>query len=459
MTLLFCVVVGLVLGGIYLAVYTVFDAGLHKTRNERMVNRSLPLMALLQSPQGAVAAENFDLYRQFFRVYDQQERILFKSRSDIQIKLPPIRPKSKVQPTFDIVQSTAGSFRRAVIPFRIQGQSCWFVLLEANSEVDAIEAAFRMQFLIIWISSIVLLAFLARWYVSRSLLPILLLTQQAEELTGKLSPGRPYEATPRLKVSNPHDEVGRLATNFNVLFDRLDTVVLQLRRFVSDAAHELRTPLAVLRGEAQLLLSQPHTSNEYKNGLLTLDAELATMNRIIEGLFTLSMADAGQLALEQAPVHLEEVIEEACGLVALQARDKQIQIHVPVMVEQIVTGDQTMLRQLFLILLHNAVKYSPSRTSIFVELKRLPTQVIVTIRDEGRGIAAEHLPHIFRRFYRAAEQTGEGTRSGGLGLAIASAIVSAHGGSILCESTLGCGSTFTVTLNMTATPRSRSNLS
>ena len=107
-----------------------------------------------------------------------------------------------------------------------------------------------------------------------------------------------------------------------------------------------------------------------------------------------------------------------------------------------------MLRQLFLILIENAIKYSPSETTICVDMKEIGGKPTVTVADEGIGIAEEHLPHIFERFYRAAPQPSEGTRSGGLGLAIAAAIADAHHGSIQCEGTKGAGSRFTVTFEL-----------
>jgi signal transduction histidine kinase len=289
-----------------------------------------------------------------------------------------------------------------------------------------------------------LTALLATWYVARSLRQIVLLTRHAEELTNRISGVGEHPETPKLPVRNPYDEVGRLATNFNVLFERVDSVVQQLRLFVSNAAHELRTPLAVMRGETQFLLAQPRPVAEYERTLRVIDAELATMGRIIEGLFTLSMADAGQLNIQRDPLHLDEVLEEACGIAAPLAREKRIAIQKRKWQEEEFRGDQTMLRQLFLILMENAVKYSPSNTAITVDLRTRAGRPTAIIEDQGPGIAPEDLPHIFERFYRAAPQTSDESRSGGLGLAIAAAIVKAHDGSIICESEVGQGSRFIV---------------
>jgi signal transduction histidine kinase len=220
--------------------------------------------------------------------------------------------------------------------------------------------------------------------------------------------------------------------------------VQQLQLFVSDAAHEIRTPLAILRGETQLLLAQPRGVLEYQQTLTALDGELATMGRIVEGLFTLSMADSGQLKIVGDKVYLHEILDEACGIVAPLAREKQITIETSDWKEQPLVGDQTMLRQLFLILIENAIKYSAPQTTIQVNLDIVQDQPTVTIQDQGMGIAPDDLPHVFKRFYRAAPQTSGESRSGGLGLAIAEAIITAHHGTICCQSTVGVGSIFTV---------------
>jgi signal transduction histidine kinase len=247
-----------------------------------------------------------------------------------------------------------------------------------------------------------------------------------------------------LPVTNPNDEVGQLASTFNLLFERMDAVVRQLRQFVSDASHELRTPLSVLRGETHYLIEQERSPQECRGTLKIIEGELAALTRIVEGLFTLSMADAGQLRLSVEPLNLDEVLEEACGMAAPVARRKEIMIDRLVWSEISFIGDQVLLRQLFLILLENAIKYSPRNTVIRVGIQILDGQPCVTVQDEGIGVRTEHLPHIFERFYRAAPDPNEESRSGGLGLAIALAVMRAHQGTIECKSKVGEGSTFTL---------------
>jgi len=231
----------------------------------------------------------------------------------------------------------------------------------------------------------------------------------------------------------------------------VDSAVGQLRQFVTDASHELRTPLAVLHGETQLLLSKPRTADEYRKTLQVFDDEFKKLTRIVEGLFTLSMADAGQLHLMCEPLYVNEVLEEACELVSSRARTKNIVIMRELNHDIPYSGDEAFLHQLFLIFLDNAIKYSTDGTRVQVSAAQDEGTIRVRFQDQGIGIAPEHLAFIFERFYRAAPSSAGEVHSGGLGLAIAQAIARAQGGSIECESTLGVGSIFTVVLPTEAT--------
>ena len=170
---------------------------------------------------------------------------------------------------------------------------------------------------------------------------------------------------------------------------------------------------------------------------------------MVEGLFTLSIADAGQLRVESEPLYINEVLEEACALVSSRAKRKGIAILRQLDQELPYTGDEAFLHQLFLIFLDNAIKYSPDRSAIYVTLEQFDGAIRVCFQDHGIGVSAEHLPFIFERFFRAAPSAAGDSQSGGLGLAIAQAIARAHDGAIECISTVGVGSIFAVILPLT----------
>ncbi len=286
---------------------------------------------------------------------------------------------------------------------------------------------------------------ISTFYVGKSLAPITELTNHAALMAIRVT-NREGFWTP-LPVSARHDELNLLAETINQLLQRVDSSVKLLRQFVTDASHELRTPLSVLHGETQLLLSKPRSAEEYRKTLCEFDEEFKKLTHIVEGLFTLSIADAGQLRLAIEPLYLDEVLEEACALVKARAGAKNIVIIRELQSDVAYYGDEAFLRQLFLIFLDNAIKYSGSDKRIKVSLQKQDGMIRVRFEDQGIGIATEHLPFIFDRFYRAAPSNNEDAhQSGGLGLAIARAIVEVHGGSIQCESAVDAGSSFTLIL-------------
>jgi two-component system OmpR family sensor kinase len=203
----------------------------------------------------------------------------------------------------------------------------------------------------------------------------------------------------------------------------------------------------VLRGETELVLSKPRSTQEYINTLHVVNEEVSSLTRIVEALFTLSMADAGQLHMNCEPLYLNEVIEQACARIGPLAQSKRIRIERDLSQDIAYFGDEALLQELSIIFLDNAIKYSPPDTLVQVNLEKADGQVRIKFRDQGYGIPSEHLPHIFERFYRARLPESAETRSGGLGLAIAQAIVHAQGGSIECESTSSSHTTFTVILS------------
>jgi signal transduction histidine kinase len=347
--------------------------------------------------------------------------------------------------TFGITTAANGeTVRLALIPFQQGTQPRIFAVAIPTFGTNRVLDNFGGVALLILPLSLLLTAGISALYVGKSLAPINELTRHAALMAKRVTNRQGFWEP--LPVSSPHDELGRLASTFNHLLQSVDSAVLQLRQFVTDASHELRTPLAVLHGETELVLSKPRSAEEYRQTLCVFDDEFKKLTRIVDGLFTLSMADAGQLHLIREPLYINEVLEEACALVASRARSKGISIVRELDQEIACTGDEAFLHQLFLIFLDNAIKYSRDGTRIQVTLERCDSVIRAHFQDQGIGIAAEHLPFVFDRFYRAAHSSCGEAQSGGLGLAIAQAIAIAHGGTIECESAAGVGSTFTVIL-------------
>jgi signal transduction histidine kinase len=448
MMLLFCTVVGVLLAGSYLAFWGLLAHAVHIQLNRQLLETARPIISDMVSEPNAKDVNRLDLPGEFFEVLDQNGYVFQQSKNlDAPMKLTGLNLADS-QPTFGIASLVNGeTVRVALIPFQQGNQARIFAVAIPTFGTNRVLDSFGGVALLLFPLSLLLTAGISALYVGRSLAPIKELTRHAA-LMAKRVTNRQGFWTP-LPVSSPHDELGRLAQTFNHLLKSVDSAVLQLRQFVTDASHELRTPLAVLHGETELLLSKPRSTEEYRQTLCVFDDEFKKLTRIVEGLFTLSMADAGQLHLVREPLYINEVLEEACALAASRARAKNISIVRDLDQELACTGDEAFLHELFLIFLDNAIKYSADGTRICVTLGIRDAAIQVLFQDQGVGISPEHLPFIFDRFYRAAPLNSGEAQSGGLGLAIAQAIAIAHGGTIECESTVGVGSTFTVLLPIT----------
>jgi two-component system OmpR family sensor kinase len=448
MMMLFCTVVGVLLAGSYLAFWGLLAHAVHTQLNRQLLETARPIISDMVSEPDAKDVNRLDLPGEFFELLDQKGQVLQQSKNLAgPMKLDGLSLAGS-RPTFGIAALENGeTVRVALIPFQLGDQARIFAVAIPTFGTNRMLDSFGGVALLLLPLSLLLTAGISALYVGKSLAPIKELTKHAAFMAKRVT-NRQGFWTP-LPVSSPHDELGRLAETFNHLLKSVDSAVLQLRQFVTDASHELRTPLAVLHGETELLLSKPRSAEEYRQTLCVFDDEFKKLTRIVEGLFTLSMADAGQLHLASEPLYINEVLEEACALVASRARSKGISIERDLCEEIACTGDEAFLRQLFLIFLDNAIKYSPDDTRIHVTLGIRDGAIQARFQDQGIGISPEHLPFIFDRFYRGAPSNSGEAHSGGLGLAIARAIAGAQSGTIRCESAVGVGSTFTVILPIT----------
>jgi signal transduction histidine kinase len=444
MIFLFCLVIGVFLASTYWMGLKILEREAQAALDEKLLDIGRLVAVQLVEQSGNNVIGGLEPAGQFLERIDSNGIVLETSANlrpaELNLGPPPATPQVSLR----TVTTRLGTMRVAVLPITVRQHHERLIVAELTAPLNRLQARLRERAFGLWTVSLLLTTMIAASYVGRSLAPIVELNKHAAILTQQATTASYQEFTARLPIANPNDELGQLAINFNRLFSTIESVVLQLRQFVSDAAHELRTPLSVLRGETQFLLSQQRSLQQYQDTLQTIDIELAAMAQIIDGLFTLSMADAGQLAMHEEPLYLDEVFEEACGIITPVARRKRIRLERTQWEEVKYLGDQTLLRQVLLILLENAIKYSSFDTTIQVSIRLVDNHPEILVSDEGIGISPEHLPHIFKRFYRAAPQATEGPRGGGLGLAIADAIMHAHQGSVCCVSEVNKGSAFTL---------------
>lgn len=246
--------------------------------------------------------------------------------------------------------------------------------------------------------------------------------------------------------SETTDELGRLGQTVNDMIARLETSFSSLRRFTADASHELRTPLTVIRADVERAMS---VEDQYEKAVALEEAlqQVSRMTGLVESLLTLARSDEGRFDIIREPVPLEPLFREVVETATILGEDAEITVTLPVIQPVTVSADAERLRQLFLNLATNAIKYTPRGGMIELSLETRHDEAIVTVRDNGIGIAAADLPFIFDRFWRVDTARSRSEGSGvGLGLAICQWIAQAHNGRIDVTSRLGRGSTFTVVL-------------
>ncbi|MEP6692414.1 MAG: ATP-binding protein [Gemmatimonadaceae bacterium] len=244
------------------------------------------------------------------------------------------------------------------------------------------------------------------------------------------------------------DELGRLSITLNEMIERLETSFAAMRRFTADASHELKTPLTVLRADVERAMSPTAARGEKLIALEEALHEVARMSDLVESLLTLARADEGRFDLHREPVALEPLVRDVLETATILGENARVAVSMPMLEPGTVLGDYVRLRQLFLNLVTNAIKYTPRGGSVEIKLMNQEGIATLSVRDTGIGISAADLPHVFERFYRADRARSRTSERGGfgLGLAISQWIVEAHGGTIAVRSRLARGSTFTVTM-------------
>jgi len=278
---------------------------------------------------------------------------------------------------------------------------------------------------------------------TRALRPVIDISLAA----GRISGGNLSE---RISVEDTDSELGQLANLLNTTFGKLEAAFAQQKQFTADAAHELRTPLAVLISETQTTLARPRSAEEYRE---TVEACLETAQRmrgLTHSLLQLARFDAGQEPIARDRVDLAETAARSVDALATMARERNVEIKTD-LGSAICLGDAERIGQVITNLVSNAIHYNQPGGEVRVSTQIENGAAILKVADTGQGIAPEHLPRIFERFYRADQSRSGANGRSGLGLAISKAIIEAHEGSIEVTSAPGVGSEFTVRLPVAPT--------
>ncbi len=345
-------------------------------------------------------------------------------------------------PSFGWIPSATDRLRAYADEVHFDGEPLTLLALQLDRREEDVLSDFRRA-LALAVPLALLLAGVGGYLLARrSLAPVMAMSDRAERV-GAESLGE------RLPVANPNDELGRLAGVFNGLLDRLETAFTRQRAFIADASHELRTPVSILRTEADVALSKPRTGEEYREALEVMREETVRLSRIVNDLFTLARVDSGQVRPQRERFYLEETISDSVRSVRALAEDRGVTLAFTPTAEAPMVGDEGLVRHAILNLLDNALKHTPSGGAVSVELTCVDAQHRISVRDTGEGIPPDAAPHVFDRFYRAerARPRPASTLTGaGLGLAIARWCVEVHGGALELTSPGPGGTVFTILL-------------
>jgi heavy metal sensor kinase len=284
------------------------------------------------------------------------------------------------------------------------------------------------------------------WLSRRALAPVDAIVRTARDISGA-------NLNSRLQKLETGDELQRLSDTLNEMLARIEAAFLRVTEFTADASHELRTPVSLIRTEAELALRRSRGEAEYKESLRHILLEAERTTALIEQLLALARADSGREALHMQPVDLRDTLRGVVESWRQVAAIRNLQFSANLTRhDSFVMGDSAALRRVADILLDNAFKYTPAPGSVELSLEQRAEQFVITVRDTGVGIAEADRGKIFERFYRVDKARGREQGGAGLGLAIAQWIVTQHRGSIALESQPGRGSLFCVELPMISVP-------
>ena len=312
------------------------------------------------------------------------------------------------------------------------------VVGRSTADVKDVLERFRYILMFAVLATVVLAGGGGLFLANRAFRPVGQITRTAREI-------EETDLSRRIEVLS-EDELGNLASTLNQMIARLERAFNRQRQFTADASHELRTPLTVIQAESTLALRKERTENDYQKSLELISQEAVYMSALVDKLLFLARSDTGKEQLDFEAVNLKQLLTDLASETEMLCQEKGLQFELGPLEDLIVRGDKVKLKQLFLNLLDNAIRYTPSAGTVSISVAKEGETAVVTIRDTGIGIPKEHIPHIFERFYRMDKARSRTEGGAGLGLSICQHIVEVHSGRIEVESQVGQGSTFSVFL-------------
>ncbi len=397
-----------------------------------------------RNPQSAYFVRDATRY---YQLYDASDGTLLLESEDSALMRLALTPSEALRKVADpiveqrTIRGVPLRFRSAV--FGNNGHDYLLrVAVSMEQQLDNLYELRRVLWLLLPVATLV--AVLGAWWIAgRSLRPL----QDLENEARSISIDQLHR---RLPLRGTQDELDALAATFNQTLARLETAVRRIRQFSATMSHELRTPLTVLQGEAQVALMEENLPESCRTVLASQLEEFAKLKHMINGVLTLTRAEAGEIPLEKHEFDVSELalsISQQMQRLA-SARGVLIQSNCPNPVP--IHGDVAWLERVIANLVDNAIKFTPAGGSVQIVSSIAGGCAVVEISDTGIGISEEALPHIFDPFYQAGDHDAKATEGAGLGLALAEWVVEAHGGRVEVTSQVGAGTRFRVCLPLNA---------
>jgi len=353
----------------------------------------------------------------------------------------PMPPGEPAKPVFSTIEKNGRRFRTLSKQAYCSGQSLTILTADPTDQIEEVTGTFQ-TILLTMIPGVLLVACLGGLWISRrALAPVNDITNVARSITLQ-------NLSKRLAVPQTGDELQKMSETWNEVLARLEDAAGRIQQFTADASHELRTPVALIRATAELALRRERAPEQYRQSLCEILSESERMTNLTNDLLLMASADADSLDMPLAPVDLNRVISETVQTSAALAANREIRLKMEVPSESnFVPANEPGLKRLLLILIDNALKFTPAEGTVIVSAARDKTGVTVSVKDSGPGIPTEVIPHIFERFYRA-DPSHNRNEGAGLGLSIAQIIAAAHESSIQVERIPDSGSRFSFTLKL-----------
>ena len=450
LTLWYVLLLAVILAAFTGSVYLVLRHNLYNNLDESIRSQASVLLdEAVQFEGDRPSLENVapssddDETEHFVRVFDASKNLTFDNSAamgdvpvDPQVVTHALAGKSETR-RFKVAGDT---IRSRTFPVRRDGQIVGALEVGQSEDVVSDTLGTLLDIMsVAYLITLVVAIFGGIFLAGRALSPVDEITRLARRISAD-------RLDQRLNLPLPDDEVGRLARTFDEMIARLDNSFRRQRQFTADASHELRTPLTVMKGQIDVALQKQRGPEDYRQVLQAVNDEVDRLIHLTGSLLTLTRADSGEIPLNFENVAVADVVAGAAEHLRPTALQKGIDLSLVPGNSVTMCADESLVLQLLLNLLDNAIKYTPASGQVTASWSLNGERVELWVRDTGIGIPDEHIPFVFDRFYRVDKARSRSEGGVGLGLAISRWIAEAHGGSIHVESAPGKGSTITVRL-------------